>query len=92
MKLNGAYEGPWVETGVYATYTGLKTGDWRYQRPVIKENKCCKCGTCYIFCTIGCIEERETNFAADLEYCKGCGICAAMCPNNAIYMVREEWE
>jgi pyruvate ferredoxin oxidoreductase delta subunit len=25
----------------------------------------------------------------DLEYCKGCGICAEECPPNAIRMVRE---
>ncbi|MFA5614071.1 MAG: 4Fe-4S binding protein, partial [Methanoculleus sp.] len=26
----------------------------------------------------------------DLDYCKGCGICANECPKNAITMVREE--
>ena len=25
----------------------------------------------------------------DLEYCKGCGICAEECPTNAIVMVEE---
>jgi len=26
----------------------------------------------------------------DLEYCKGCGICAEVCPTHAIAMVDEE--
>jgi len=26
----------------------------------------------------------------DLDYCKGCGICAAICPKGAIQMVMEE--
>jgi len=26
----------------------------------------------------------------DLEYCKGCGICAEVCPTRAIAMVDEE--
>jgi pyruvate ferredoxin oxidoreductase delta subunit len=26
----------------------------------------------------------------DLEYCKGCGICAEECPVNAIEMISEE--
>jgi pyruvate ferredoxin oxidoreductase delta subunit len=26
----------------------------------------------------------------DLEYCKGCGVCAAECPAHAIKMAEEE--
>jgi Pyruvate/2-oxoacid:ferredoxin oxidoreductase delta subunit len=30
------------------------------------------------------------RFAVNLEYCKGCGICAAECPCGAIDMVPEQ--
>jgi Pyruvate/2-oxoacid:ferredoxin oxidoreductase delta subunit len=33
--------------------------------------------------------EYDTYFEADLEYCKGCGICAEECPTKAIEMITE---
>jgi pyruvate ferredoxin oxidoreductase delta subunit len=30
------------------------------------------------------------RLATNLDYCKGCGICAHECPSKAISMVREE--
>lgn len=81
------YEGPWANTDELRT---LETGDWRYQLPVVKANKCCKCGTCYLFCSVGCIEDKGSHFAADLKYCKGCAVCAQVCPAKAIAMMREE--
>ena len=68
----------------------MPTGSWRYQRPVTKVNKCCQCGWCYLWCPTGSIEDNGSHFAADLTYCKGCGLCASVCPNDAIMLVREE--
>jgi 2-oxoacid:acceptor oxidoreductase delta subunit (pyruvate/2-ketoisovalerate family) len=67
----------------------MKTGYMRYLRPVTKLGKCCQCGTCYFFCPEACISDRGTFFAADLDYCKGCGICSRVCPVGAIIMVKE---
>ena len=39
------------------------------------------------YCPGGVID-RELNI--DLDYCKGCGVCANECPKQAITMVREE--
>lgn len=36
------------------------------------------------------ISERSLVPAADLDYCKGCGICARECPTRCIEMVAEE--
>ncbi|MDD5711248.1 MAG: 4Fe-4S binding protein [Smithellaceae bacterium] len=67
------------------------TGSWRAQKPVWQNEKCIKCGICYIFCPEGCIKEDEEGyFVADLNYCKGCGICAHECWPGAIKMVEED--
>ena len=69
----------------------FKTGDWRSFRPVIDKEKCIKCGQCYILCPDACYsEDEEGYFVPDLNYCKGCGICASICPKKAITMVLEE--
>ena len=87
MKFTSEYEAPWANPAeLYVIYTG----DWRHQRPVTKASKCCQCGTCYLFCSLGCIIDMGTHFAANLDYCKGCGVCARLCSVNAITMVREE--
>lgn len=36
------------------------------------------------------ITPEELVPAADLDYCKGCGICARECPTHCIHMVAEE--
>ncbi|HNQ02601.1 MAG TPA: 4Fe-4S binding protein [Syntrophales bacterium] len=68
-----------------------KTGSWKSQHPVWDNAKCIKCGICYIFCPEGCIQETKDGFyEANLEYCKGCGICAHECWPGAIVMREEE--
>ena len=67
------------------------TGAWRAQKPTYTFSRCIKCGLCYIYCPEGCISENEEGyFVADLDYCKGCGICAHECWPAAITMVEEE--
>jgi 2-oxoacid:acceptor oxidoreductase delta subunit (pyruvate/2-ketoisovalerate family) len=87
IKFKSRFESSWADP---RTMHVLPTGEWRFQRPVIKAEKCCQCGWCYIFCPAGCIEDRGTYFEANLDYCKGCSICAKVCPVDAIRMVREE--
>ncbi len=66
------------------------TGTWRALRPIWDNTKCIKCGLCYMFCPEGCIQENADGyFAADLDYCKGCGICSHECWPKAIKMVGE---
>ncbi len=88
MSPRTRYEGPWAEVGPLPFV--IKTGDWRFQRPVTRTGKCRQCGTCYFYCPTGCIEERGTYFGANLDFCKGCGLCARVCPVMAVHMVREE--
>jgi pyruvate ferredoxin oxidoreductase delta subunit len=68
-----------------------KTGTWRSTRPVVDTEKCIKCGLCWLYCPEGCIEKDKYGyFHADLDFCKGCGICAKECWTQCIKMVEEE--
>jgi pyruvate ferredoxin oxidoreductase delta subunit len=43
-----------------------------------------------MICPEGCIRHLERKqYEADFEYCKGCGMCAAACPFDAIVMEEE---
>jgi len=88
---------PWRELlpGCVITEPGnakaYRTGDWKSAHPVWNNQRCIKCGICYLFCPEGCIREQPDGyFEADLYYCKGCGICARECWTEAIKMVEEE--
>jgi 2-oxoacid:acceptor oxidoreductase delta subunit (pyruvate/2-ketoisovalerate family) len=64
-----------------------KTGSWREFKPILDMNKCIKCMICYVSCPDGTIDPE--TFGIDLDHCKGCGICARICPVKAIEMVSE---
>lgn len=66
-----------------------KTGDWRALRPVIDQNKCVKCLLCWLYCPEMAILWDGKQVSVNLDYCKGCGICARECPAKAIKMVPE---
>jgi len=75
-----------------------KTGDWRDLRPVIDHTKCipsvkkrAACYLCWLFCPDGVVKP-SIPVEIDLEYCKGCGICAEECPAKAITMIPEGGE
>lgn len=72
-----------------------RTGDWRDFRPVIDHKKCipssknkAACFLCWLYCPEGVVK-MSIPVEIDMDYCKGCGICAEECPPNAIRMVRE---
>lgn len=86
MLLGGA-----VKAGTSKAY---KTGSWRHKIPVWDEKKCIHCMRCYVFCPDNCILLKEKNkkimrAQTDLDFCKGCGICAEVCPVKCIKMVEE---
>lgn len=74
------------------------TGSWRTFKPVFDHDVCINCGKCEMYCPDGCILEikdevnsKGKNFReVDLDYCKGCGICAEGCPVKAIEMELDE--
>lgn len=70
---------------------GDKTGAWRIQlRPKYLQKDCIACRMCVLVCPEGCVSGKEKNtFNADFAFCKGCGLCADICPKKDIAMVEE---
>ncbi len=67
-----------------------KTGTWRVFKPILDQDKCIKCLQCWLYCPEATIIRHEDNSVdIDYEYCKGCGVCANVCPTKAIAMIRE---
>ena len=72
-----------------------KTGEWRTVFPVINQDKCVvskrnkpSCFLCWLYCP-DAVVSKTIPVIIDLQYCKGCGICAQVCPSEAITMVNE---
>ncbi len=73
-----------------------RTGDWRTARPVVNNQRCIPakrgqpaCFICWLYCPEAVIS-KTVPIQIDLEYCKGCGICAEECPAKAIAMIEED--
>ncbi len=67
-----------------------KTGDWRSERPIWDEETCIQCLQCWQNCPDASFFTEDSEITGiDYEHCKGCGICAEICPVDAISMVPE---
>lgn len=52
---------------------------------------CNDCELCRIFCPDVAVSRSDGGeLRVDLDYCKGCGVCARECPRGALTMIREE--
>jgi pyruvate ferredoxin oxidoreductase delta subunit len=81
-----------LEAGNSAEYL---TGGWRAYRPVRGEAACTHCFQCWLFCPDSSIlvdTENEKMVGFDLDHCKGCGICATVCPVNQRVIRKSEEE
>jgi pyruvate ferredoxin oxidoreductase gamma subunit len=74
-----------------ATSVQVRTGLWRTLRPVVDPEVCHRCvWVCSSFCPDGAISaDAEGRPRIDLDHCKGCMVCAAVCPPHAIHGVPE---
>ena len=66
------------------------TGSWRTFKPVWDKEKCSQCLMCWINCPDSSIlVSADKMTGIDYEHCKGCGICAKVCPKKCINMEKE---
>lgn len=70
------------------------TGSWRTFKPTKIEENCIQCLFCWIYCPDSSILVKDQKMVGfDYEHCKGCGVCANVCPgkkgNKAIVMEEE---
>jgi 2-oxoacid:acceptor oxidoreductase delta subunit (pyruvate/2-ketoisovalerate family) len=68
------------------------TGSWRTGvKPAVELSRCVDCLLCWLHCPDSAVLLDGTTFAGfDYDFCKGCEICAAVCPVDAIAMVPED--
>lgn len=69
---------------------------WRSVKPVLDPDACTMCLSCYMSCPDGTIYKMcndagaATALGIDYGFCKGCGVCAEVCPAHCIAMIPEE--
>lgn len=57
--------------------------DWRLEKPIFNKDFCIDCQFCWIYCPdISIISRDKKMLGIDMDHCKGCGICAEVCPTN----------
>jgi 2-oxoacid:acceptor oxidoreductase delta subunit (pyruvate/2-ketoisovalerate family) len=68
------------------------TGGWRTGvKPAVDLARCVDCLLCWLHCPDSAVVLRGTSLERfDYDFCKGCEICAEVCPTDAISMVSEE--
>ena len=67
-------------------------GGWRNERPVRNDEDCIDCLFCWVYCPDVAVNIKDASVKGlgfDLDHCKGCGICAAVCPKKCIEMKPE---
>jgi len=77
-----------------ATSKKYHTGSWRSFRPVYHKERCIQCLQCWYVCPDFSIlvDGNGKVSGCAYEYCKGCGLCAKVCPakpEKALTMVKE---
>lgn len=73
------------------TTRDVKMTGWRIYRPLFEQKDCIGCQACHRSCPDGAVYQIEKRkFDSDMDACKGCGVCANLCPVDDIDMVLEE--
>ncbi len=66
----------------YNSYTAT-VASWRVEKPVFNIDVCIDCQNCWVWCPDTSIISRDKQMLGiDYDHCKGCGVCAEVCPTN----------
>jgi pyruvate ferredoxin oxidoreductase delta subunit len=66
------------------------TGGWRSEQPWRDAPRCNDCLYCWVYCPDSSVRVADEKFVEfDLDHCKGCGVCAQVCPQKCIEMFPE---
>ncbi|HOA17690.1 MAG TPA: 4Fe-4S binding protein [Fervidobacterium sp.] len=73
-----------VEPGSAKKY---QTGTWRVLRPIFQSANCINCMFCWLYCpdqsiVVELVDGKPKMKGFDYYSCKGCGLCANVCPKN----------
>ncbi|MDU7693582.1 MAG: 4Fe-4S binding protein [Helicobacter sp.] len=77
--------GKHAEERAYSVETSFKlsVAHWRVDKPVFNKDTCINCYFCWVYCPDSSILVRDEKMSGiDYVHCKGCGICADVCPSN----------
>jgi 2-oxoacid:acceptor oxidoreductase gamma subunit (pyruvate/2-ketoisovalerate family) len=76
---------PWQRTWNFEeVHQGLP--DLTEARRCLSCGGCNECDRCITYCPEGVLKRVGSAFEFDYSFCKGCGVCAAECPRNVIFM------
>jgi pyruvate ferredoxin oxidoreductase delta subunit len=79
---------PWGGVARGGSAQNVETGQWRSIRPIWDKDACISCMLCWVQCPDRSIKLDDNGKVSGIDYfyCKGCGICAQVCPKKAIEM------
>lgn len=67
------------------------TASWRVEKPVYNSDICIHCQNCWTFCPDSAILSEDKKMQGiDYDHCKGCGVCADVCPTNPKSLIMYE--
>ncbi len=66
----------------FNSYTAT-VASWRVEKPIFNIDVCIDCQNCWVWCPDTSILSRDKQMLGiDYDHCKGCGVCAEVCPTN----------